>query len=145
MIIFSALKIGFAGIGIIFIVIAIGMTVSQKHKRKACTQPVSARVADMERSESYSGDGYRTVTWFPVYEYYAEGNLIRKRSPYGSSRQNVYTGQSVKLYINPDNVNEFYCEQDKSGLICGIFGAVGAVLLAVAAAVFVIEQKFRGM
>ena len=57
-------------VGIVFTGTALGLGISAKRKREICTQPVQAVIADLERSDNISMEGIRTVSWFPVYEYF---------------------------------------------------------------------------
>lgn len=125
------IRLGFGFVGFVFMGVAVALTVTDRRKRKFCTQPVSAKVVAVERSDSLSMDGLRTVSWYPVYEYEIGGHLIQKRSFMGSARQDFYVGQAVHLYVNPENVNEFYCQEERIGLLKGIFLGVGIVLLIV--------------
>lgn len=127
-IILLLIRLGFGIIGVIFIGIAIGVSASGRKKRRVCTQLVRGHIVDVERSDNISMDGLRTVSWYPVYEYEANGHTIRKRSHMGSAHQDFYVGQKVNLYINPENCNEFYCPDEKTGLLVKIFGGIGILL-----------------
>lgn len=132
---------GFAFIGGIFLIIAIILFASAKKKRKNCTQIIRATVVDMERSDTISMDGMRMVSWYPVYEYRINGKVITKRSYIGSARQDFYPGQMVTLYVNPENVNEFYCPEEKTGMIRKIFGFVGALLIVLSIIISILMKK----
>ena len=121
-------------VGIIFTGTALGLEISARKKREICTQPVQAVVADLERSDNISMEGIRTVSWFPVYEYVVREKRIRKRSHLGSAQQDFYIGQEVTIYVNPENVNEFYCPQEKTGKLRVIFLLIGILLIIMAAA-----------
>ena len=127
-------------VGIIFTGTALGLGISAKRKREICTQPVQAVVADLERSDNISMEGIRTVSWFPVYEYVVREKRIRKRSHLGSAQQDFYIGQEVTIYVNPENVNEFYCPQEKTGKLRVIFLLIGILLIIMAAAAGILRM-----
>ena len=52
----------------------------------------------------------------------------------GSAQQDLYIGQEVTIYVNPENVNEFYCPQEKTGKLRVIFLLIGILLIIMAAA-----------
>lgn len=127
-------------VGIIFTGTALGLEISARKKREICTQPVQAVVADLERSDNISMEGIRTVSWFPVYEYVVREKRIRKRSHLGSAQQDFYIGQEVTIYVNPENVNEFYCPQEKTGKLRVIFLLIGILLIIMAAAAGILRM-----
>jgi len=140
-VIFAGLKFGFGGIGIIFLVVGIGLIVSRNHKRGICTQPISAKIVDMQESHRWDSDGYVSVMWFPVYEYYFNGEKIVKCSNVGGSKQSIHMGKTVEIFINPNNPDEFYCEKDALKFVASVFIGVGAVLIAVAIGVAVLQRN----
>ena len=127
-------------VGIIFTGTALGLGISAKRKREICTQPVQAVIADLERSDNISMEGIRTVSWFPVYEYVVREKRIRKRSHLGSAQQDFYIGQEVTIYVNPENANEFYCPQEKTGKLRVIFLLIGILLIIMAAAAGILRM-----
>lgn len=127
-------------VGIIFTATALGLGIFAKRKREICTQPVQAVIADLERSDNISMEGIRTVSWFPVYEYFIRGKRIRKRSHLGSAQQDFYIGQEVTIYVNPENANEFYCPQEKTGKLRVIFLLIGILLIIMAAAAGILRM-----
>ena len=106
--ILCAIQFGMGVIGFIFLGTAIGLDISLKRKKKKCTQLVPAVIVDIERVSYTSTDGIGMTSWFPIYEYWYQGNRIQKRALTGTSNQDFYIGQKVKLYLNPFNPNEFY-------------------------------------
>lgn len=127
--IISIIKFGFGIIGIIFLMVAVGVSVSTERRKKDCTELISAKIVEVERSDTVSMDGLRTVSWYPVYEYWVDGQRVRKRSHVGSAREDFYVGQTVQVYVNPQNINLFYCPDEKTELVRNIFAGVGVLLI----------------
>lgn len=120
----------FGLVGIIFLTVSILMTAAGNRHAKNCTAQTVGTVTDMQRETTYGDDSSAPSTsWFPVYEYYAGNRKITKRSYYGQARQIFYTGQKVTVWYNPENCNEFYVPEEKSGKFKWIFGLTGAALI----------------
>ena len=139
---FMALCMGVVGVSMIGASIVLQNSI--RKKKRICTLPVQAVIADLERSDNISMEGIRTVSWFPVYEYQVRDHIIRKRSNMGHPEQNFFTGQTVTIYINPENENEFYCPAEKSGKIQIIFLLLGGLLLILAIAALAVYKMMRG-
>ena len=133
---FMALCMGTVGLSLIGA--SITLHISTRKKKRICTQPVQALIVEMERSDNISTEGIRTVSWFPVYEYLVNNHIIRKRSNVGHTEQIFFTGQTVTIYINPENENDFYCPTEKSGKIQMIFILIGILLTILATARLVV-------
>ena len=139
---FMALCMGVVGVSMIGASIALQNSI--RKKKQICTIPVKAVIADLERSDNISMQGLRTVSWFPVYEYQVRDHIIRKRSNMGHTEQIFFTGQTVTIYVNPENENEFYCPAEKSGKIQIIFLLLGGLLLILAIAALAVYKMMRG-
>lgn len=135
---------GMLGLGVIFSCIALGLTISSSHKKKVCTQEVSAVVTDLICKGSYDINHTYSESWFPVYEYRAGGRVIRVQSPVGGLETDYQAGERVTLLLNPDNPEEFYNPGDQRNMVRNVFWGVGIVLLAAGAAVGIFSP-FRRM
>ena len=139
---FLAFCMGVVGISMIGASIALQNSI--RKKKHTCTLQVQAVIADLERSDNISMEGIRTVSWFPVYEYQVRDHIIRKRSNMGHTEQIFFTGQTVTIYVNPENENEFYCPAEKSGKIQTIFLLLGSLLLVLAIAALAVYKMMKG-
>lgn len=136
------ITLGFAFVGFIFVGISIGVSRSIAHKKKVCTQQVVAQVVDIKRVRTRSLDSKnRSVSWYPVYEYWADNQKIQKRSNIGGLEHAFQIGQKVSLQINPQNVSEFYNPADQAGILQTIFLIVGLVLLACSAGILIFGKR----
>ncbi len=128
----TCIVVGVCFVGIIFCGVGIIFSVSQKNKKKDCTQPVSAIIVEIKRSHYTSMDKRETSAWFPVYEYYVNGNKFRKTSNIGGSENAFSVGQKLTLYLNPENPEQFYCPSDAGDFLSKLFIGLGIFLLLVA-------------
>lgn len=65
-------------------------------------------------------------------------NIIRKCSNMSHLEQTFFTGQTVPIYVNPENENEFYCPAEKSSKIQMIFLLLGSILFVLAIVVLAV-------
>lgn len=54
-----------------------------------------------------------------------------KNTQFYTTKQRHKIGQIIKLYINPENPEEFYSKEDNYNLLIYIFSIVGILLLIV--------------
>lgn len=120
----------FLFLGVVFLLLGIGMKISWNRKERVCTQPCNATIVDVQREVSRSADDSYMESWYPVYEYYANGTTIQRRSSVGRRKNDFIIGSRVTLYLNPEKPREYFCPEEKTGLILRIFIGVGCLLLA---------------
>lgn len=118
--------------GSIFLIIAIVLGKKYKQKLENCTCKTVARVIEMRRMTSRDHYSTPTTSWFPVYEYYVGRQRIEKHSSFGQDKQIFYDGQTVELFYNPSDWNEYYVPAEKTEKMKWIMGIVGSVLLGCA-------------
>ena len=65
------------------------------------------------------------------------GEKVRKRDQTGRDYPRLKQGQQVCLYVNPDNIEQYYCSEEKEEQLGRIFSVVGAgiFLLAIVVAI----------
>lgn len=116
-------------VGAVLIIIAIVFELNHKKKIVNCTVQTTGTVIKIERYSSSDGFSTPTVSWFPVYEYYADGYRIEKRSSFGFAKQIFYEGQKVEILYNPLNYNEYYVPEASTGNVSLILGTIGSVFI----------------
>lgn len=118
---------------IVFLSIGIGIAINYKKKMKQCTQRVSGKVVDnIARRQSSIDDHTWDTYYYPVVEYYVNGQYIKKEISIGTSKPKYEVGTSVTVLVQPDNVNHCYIEGDNGQRwIYSIFLIVGIILLCV--------------
>ncbi|MDD3253306.1 MAG: DUF3592 domain-containing protein [Lachnospiraceae bacterium] len=143
--IIMCVEIGLMFLGLIFLGISIGVNRMIAHKAGVCTYDVSATVIAVNESSSYNSMDHMTrVSWYPVYEYTISGKTVRAVSKVGGMKSSFQVGQKVNLKINPQNVEEFYNENDQTSLLQMVFGIVGLVLLAAGVVTVFVSKKILG-
>ena len=116
--------------GSAFLAIAVALGKKQKNKVKNCTHKTTARVIGMQRMTNRNSYATPTISWYPVYEYYAGPQRLEKQSTFGQDNQIFYEGQIVELFYNPNDWNEYYVPAERTGKLNTILGIVGCILLA---------------
>lgn len=134
-------------LGVVFIIVGIGLKKRENSREKYCTQRVIATVVDLVREEiedcSHVSIGEaRLKSWFPVYEYVANGSVIRKKDFVGTAKPEVTVGQKVEIFVNPSQPDEFYCLNEKLSRIRKIFTGIGIALLCIALALVIVAVSY---
>ena len=125
-------------IGVIFTAIGVGITRNRRRKEQLCTMYTTGTVVDVVRRVSHSS-GSSSVSWHPVFSYYAGGQQIVKESHFGNSKPQFTVGQTVQVYYDPYDPECYYVAEESIGKLLGrIFTWVGIACLAVAAGVLAV-------
>ena len=119
--------------GILFAAVGIWVLKSGNEKSKRCTQEAIGTVVDIIEKRETNSDGDIEYKYYPVIRYEAGGKTITKQgyaSPSSSSSINVGGGftlssshskykenDSVKIFYNPDNIEEFIMIKRQHGII----------------------------
>lgn len=114
---------------------------SSRHWRtvkEACMEQTVATVIDIKRKRlgvtvnTSSGDR----SWFPVYEFYADGQRIKQQSGYGNGIKLFEKGSQVTLYYDPKNPQQIYVPAEKADnipifftIFYIIWGSMGLLVL----------------
>ncbi len=131
-----------AGIGLI----SVGLFFHRRQKKleSSCTMRTEGMVIRLDRQErTYSekdDDGNtrerKSVTYHPVFNYEVGGRKIEKTVAAGSGRPEFTEGQSVTVMYDPQNPEQYYVTEDKTGSRFGIyfmiFGAIVFIMGIVA-------------
>ena len=126
-------------LGIIFSIVGISVLNSRKRKEKICTSKTFGKVNNLIRHEDYSSDGSSISNWHPIFEYNIGELKFIKESIYGNSQAKYAIGQTVELYYNPEDYNEYYVPSETLPKKLGkIFTIVGLTLLCICILVFII-------
>lgn len=122
-------------IGVLFTGIGIFIFVRENELTRKCTKETVAKVIDVVEEIDTDSDGFNSYTYFPVIEYYVNGNKITNRSASGSNPPKYDVNDTVIILYNPDNIKEYIIKGDKSSnllsiifVVCGlgliIYGAI---------------------
>ena len=136
----SQLELAFIILGTILIIMS-SLQIAKGHKkRKVCSDSVYAKVTEIKQKNSIEGKGYLKVFWYPVYTFRFKGRIFQRSDRKGSSQQSQnYIGQHVQLYVNPNNVNQFFVRSESREKIYFTLLLVGIILVLVGIAVKIIS------
>ena len=114
----------FCSVGLILVAVAVGILISQRKKRKKCTQRAVGTVTDMVLK---SASNPRYSSWHPEIEFTAaDGRMIRKVYSFGSDKKSFSVGQQVEIMYDPHDPGYFYLPQSKAAkIIAAIFIPIG--------------------
>lgn len=77
---------------------------------------------------------YHTNNYFPVVEYQAGESIVRGRLSFGTSdKKFFYIGQTLELYYDPNQIDDFYIPilEKQLGYIANVFTIVSYAMLIV--------------
>ena len=76
--------------------------------------------------------------YYPVLEYYADGNLYKQVWPEGSYPSAWHVGQTVRICYRPDDPDDYtICRDVKKGRLPVYLSTAGMIFLGAAALVFI--------
>ncbi len=147
------------GLPSIFMITGLAMLIggiqSKKKKRNNCTQSVMARCIGFEEMNprmmmfenkniprSYQNQTSRVLVSRSVWEYEYNGMLYRSTPEQYTGGLKIKAGESTKIFINPLNPNELYCEKNNlaSALIStGVVFIVITLVVMVPITAFIIQ------
>ena len=112
-------------VAIIFLLIGVGCTISEKHKAKGYSETEGVLV-DYKMEESYR-DGKRDVYYTAVYQYVVNGHKYTGSPNKLSDADNFK--EKVKVKYNPDNPSECVISSDWYELYIPAIIALGVVII----------------
>ena len=96
--------------------------------KKDCVEKTTATVVDVEEVYKRNVDTYN-YTWYPVYEFYVNGERIVQKSVIGTGKNSVQTGKQTILYYNPENPHMIYVPAENQMSVSTILKIVGIVFV----------------
>lgn len=120
----------FGILGIVFFIVGMVITKKINKREKNCTEKTHGTVINLVKHKSYDKDVGPRYSWHPVFEYEIRNMKYMKEYKYGSDKPKYEIGQSVELYYNPEDYNDFYIKGDTLPKTLGlIFTILGAIFL----------------
>ena len=118
-------------IGLVFLIIGLLLKGSLRKKLRVCTEKTTGRVVgnDLVRDPPYGSPDSRDA-WYPIVQYYAQGQTITRRIPFGQYGKCKYpAGAVLTVFFDPDDPQNCYLPEDNTpNHICRIFLITGALL-----------------
>lgn len=119
-------------IGLVFIVLGFVVSRFVKAKKSRCTASASGIVSDVRRQRSADDDG--RYSYHPVYEYTANGQVIKREgNVYSKNRKKYQAGQPAQIMYNPEKPEEFYVVGAKKQVSFGFILIVVGVIFYISA------------
>ena len=119
---------------IALIIIAVGVFINSgiSRQKRACTQQVTAEVADIIVNESTDSNGNRKIYYYPVFRYIFNENEYITKSSNGVSPCPYTKGEKVQLYIDPESPGVYFDpNNDISGSVANSFIWTGRIFIAI--------------
>lgn len=132
-------KIGkFMGLFFILIGIIPVLIVSDiKNIEKRCTLEINAVIVDA--TANVDDD---SVTYAPVYQFELNGKITTRTPNILYTSKYPKVGKEVKIYINPDNTDEFYNIETNKEAIC-VSCIIGFSFIGVGVYIFITSSRIR--
>lgn len=113
-------------------------SITKIEERKAdCVAETTATVQDIKEVWIEIVDDY-SYTWYPIYQYYVNGEQIVLQSEFGGAENTFQKGQQVTLFYNPDNPKEIFVPEEKPETVSRIFKIMSVVCAAMGFLVIII-------
>lgn len=109
------------------VIFFVGWLLRRHHNkvRKACTVQTTAEVVDIVKTVRTDTDsnGHRSTstTYYPVFRYIADGQVVEMKSTTGTNWKRFKIGQTVTLFYDPSGHTRYYVKEDKAS---GMFGFI---------------------
>lgn len=114
--------------GLLFQAVPVILKYLRKRRAERCKAMTTATITGYVcRSDDTS------MTYAPVYQYWANGQEYEKVSTYSSSRRKHNTGDKITLYYDSSNPKIIYVEEEQGVLkfIAAIFHLLGTVFMGI--------------
>jgi len=130
----------------IFIVVGIFLVKSYNHKKEICTVKAEATVIENRKIKTTrrSGKNHRKKTstgYAPVYSYKYEGTEYTLKSSTSTNPPLFDVGETVEIYINPDNPKEIFVPRDKTEYIVGMIFSIGGTVIGIIVFIVLLKQS----
>ena len=116
----GGLLLGFWGLAVIMYVCSKSSLTKIEERKKDCVTETTATVQDIKEECVKIVDDYN-YTWYPIYQYYVNGESVVQKSEFGGYKDTFQKGQQVILYYNPENPNEIFVPEEKPDTAAKIF------------------------
>lgn len=115
------------GIMALFVVIGLLVLIGMIITKIKCREEVEAVVDELIPNS----DGDTGPSFYPVFTYRYEGVDYRRKSNLASSSRKFKVGESVKLFVDPDKPERFYCPRETATKVITIllFTASSALIM----------------
>lgn len=114
--------------GLIALGLGIYMLIDGYKLFERCTEEITATIVQIEKEAQYDED-YGTIEYYyPVIEYKVNGEVYSGKSSSGFDVNKYKVGQKIKIFYNPNSIDEFIISKDKTSSILGVLCIVGGII-----------------
>ncbi|MBR5372816.1 MAG: DUF3592 domain-containing protein [Oscillospiraceae bacterium] len=123
-----AVRIVFAVVGAVFMIIGIVSMVQSAQMQKLCTAEASGTVVELKEHRTKEKKRTR-ISYTPVVDYTYNGQNYRYVSSVSTNPPRYKVGERVTVMVNADEPSQCYIQGDSAGtIICVIFILIGAAM-----------------
>ena len=123
-------------VGIVIVLIGILSIRKGSQKKNRCTAAASAVIVEVqvEKDEAGTENTHKKYTYTPIYEFTANGSVIRKSGGiYSHNKSEFKVGDVSSVKYNPDKPDEFLVSGKNGGNFFGVaLMLFGLVIIAIA-------------
>ena len=117
--------------GLIFVGAGVFLFIKGNDLAKRCTSSAEGTVIEIIAEDSTDDDGFTTYTYYPVIQYIANGKNVSKKSSSGSNPSKYNVNDKVDILYDPNKVEDYIIEGDKTTNILGIVFIVAGLAVAI--------------
>lgn len=122
-------------LGIIFLTVSFLVFCIENKKQKRCSAKTVGRIVNYRYVKTTSIDDTDSHgLWYPVFEYFVNGVVIRKQSNFGKDRKTFEIGAPVQIFYDPDNPETYYIGEIRDAhiiFVSFLFVGIGLITAAV--------------
>ena len=128
-------------IGLCFITTALLLRSSIRKKLSRCTMVTTGTVVRSEKKTSFAttADEVPSTSWYPVYQYYADGRCNEVVSNLGSAKPQFADGTTIELMYDPANPKTIYVPEENPKFLVRLFLLIGIGLILCAIIMTVLQ------
>ena len=117
--------------GLIFAGIGVFILIKGNDLARRCTVSTEGTVVEIITEDSTDDDGFTTYTYYPVIQYIANGKIVSKKSSSGSNPSKYNLNDRVDILYDPNKVEDYIIEGDKTTSFLGIIFIVAGLAVAI--------------
>ena len=115
-------------VGLVAIGFGVYMLVDGYKLFERCTEETFATVVQIDKEDQYDEDFGTKEYYYPVIEYKVNGEVYSGKSSSGFNAGKYKVGQQIKIFYNPNSIEEFIISKDKTSGVLGVLSIVGGIV-----------------
>jgi len=114
-------------VSIIPLVLGLFLTINAIRFKKICDLEARGKVVGIEKRKTREG----LIRYYPSFQFYVNKVSVKKTSKQGSNPSKFNIGDTVDIFYNAANPQQFYVSGDKTTLLSGVLFLIIAVALVI--------------